>query len=84
MRVSAIIQEVEEEGICCNDCLEDEWATSDGRTWDEVRKSVTFLKGDVAFKLEIDAKPGGTVYLCILHAECLAEDIMRQLPIQVG
>lgn len=80
MRVSAIIQDVEEEGICCNDCLEDRWSASNGKTWDEVRKSVTFSKGAVALKLTVDGKPGGTIYLCIPHAECLVEDIARQLP----
>jgi hypothetical protein len=81
MRVSAVVQEVQGNGAYCRDCMDDEWAVADGRSWETVVKETASLpKGTMALKISVSYKPAGTVYLCLTHAECLAENITRQLP----
>jgi len=77
MRVQGIVQKVKGNGAYCRNCAQDEWATNPSRR--DAMEMATLPKGTKAFKLEISDGAGGTVYLCLLHAECLAEDILKDI-----
>ena len=76
MRVIAEIKEVEGHNAFCRNCFEDERASY---SWNVAKEKSTIPKGEKALKISVSTKSGGRVYLCLLHAECLAEDIVRQI-----
>ena len=76
MRIVAEVREVEGNNAYCRDCFADEYAI---HSWDEAMKKAALSRGTKALKIILSHRSGGTVYLCLLHAECFAEDIMKQL-----
>jgi hypothetical protein len=76
MRVKAEVKEVESANAYCRDCFADERAIM---SYDGARELAKLPRGVKALKLSVSSKSGGNVYLCLLHAECLAENIMKQI-----
>lgn len=77
MKVLVEVKEVEGNNAYCRDCFADNLPIM---SYEEAIEKSKLPKGKRACKITISRKSGGTIYLCLLHAECLAEDIMKKLP----